>query len=86
MKKDMVNYSKIKLALLEDENIERVIIDDIHEKILITPRQDLHYDWIEDPLINFKTNGNIKIHNRTFKVISYLQNMNKVYELVLKEY
>ena len=86
MAKKITNYSKIKSLLLEDENIERVIIDNIHEKIFITPRQDLYYNWIEDPLTNFRYNGNIKIHNKIFKVIHYLQNMNKIYELVLKEY
>lgn len=86
MAKNILNYSKIKSLLLNDENIERVVIDSLQEKIFITPRQDINYEWIEDPLVNFRYKGNIKIYNKTFKVISYLKNMNKIYELVLKEY
>lgn len=79
-------YLEIKSKLLNDDNIERVVIDPIHEKIIITPNQDFNYNWMEDPLINFKLNGTIKICSKIFKVISYLQNTNKVYELVLKEF
>lgn len=79
-------YLEIKSKLLNDDNIERVVIDSIHEKIIITPNQGFNYNWMEDPLTNFKVNGNIKICSKIFKVISYLQNTNKVYELVLKEF
>ena len=86
MAKEITNYSKIKSLLLDDENIERVVIDDIQEKIFITPRQDINYYWIEDPLVNFRYKVSIKVFNKIFKVISYLKNKNKIYELVLKEY
>ena len=86
MEQKITNYSKIKSLLLNDENVERVVIDDIQEKIFITPRQDVDYNWIEDPLVNFRYKGSIKVFNKTFKVISYLKNNNKIYELVLKEY
>lgn len=80
------NYLKIKSVLLSDDNIEKVIIDNSRETISIIPRQDLNYNWMEDPLKNFKINGNIKICERVFKVVKYLQNKSKIYELVLKEF
>ena len=86
MNKNSKEYLEIKSALLNDNNIEKVVIDTSREQISITPRQDLSYGWMEEPLVNFKNKGNIKICNKVFKVINYIQNMDKVYELVIKEY
>ena len=86
MTNKITNYSKIKSILLQDENIEKVIVDTLHEKIIVIPNQSFNYKWMEDPLENFKINGNINICNKVFKVINYIQNVDKVYELVLKEF
>lgn len=79
-------YKEIKSELLKDSNIQKVFIDTAREQISITPRQDKIYNWMEDPLANFKCRGNIIICNKVFKVTNYIQNMDKIYELVLKEY
>lgn len=86
MNRDNEEYLEIKSKLLKDDKIDKVVMDYLHEKIIITPNQDYNYNWMEDPLENFKVNGNIKLCNKIFKVVSYLQNMNKIYELVLKEF